>query len=584
MLDPLVATAGWAVLHSVWQTAVVYGLYRLLLPLCLPSSRWAYALALLALLSSAGMFVYTFGAYWAEISEERAMAPLLSVIEAPLEDDVFLTEGGSKAVASKSEDKWGQAVTWLGAVSPYVGWVWVCIVFVLYLRLAGAWWLTQRLGRRATVPLEALDVICAEWSQKWGIRRTVRCLESPFVGEPLTFGFWKPVILFPAGLALQLNPAQLEALLLHELAHIRRYDYLVNFLQLLLETCFFYHPLLHRISRDARRFREYCCDEAVLHDRPNKLLYAKTLTDLKLANIHVQNSLVMTSVGNKGFTERILRIVGTTPQNAQKQPTPWYSVATLLLVLVASGFWKNPSPALPSSEPLVLMEPNASASYAPLAKSVETSEAPTVLLAAAALPDSLLPLAAADPTKMNVLYIGVDNPITVAAPGFDCGQLSVALTGPGQLSQLSDCRYNATVTEPGTVDVRIRGKRNGKTVDLLNKTFRVKKLPDPWPRFGDFRAGSITVEELSKIKGVTVEQRTDYDITCEVLGYDITVIPRRSDPVVVMVQGATLSEQAKSLLATLGPGSALFVDDIRVKYPGEKEPRHIGGVSMKIKE
>ena len=94
-------------------------------------------------------------------------------------------------------------------------------------------------------------------------------------------GWLRPVILFPASALTGLSAEQLEALLAHELAHIRRYDYLVNLLQTTVETLFFYHPAVWWVSAQVRQEREHCCDDLAVAACGDVLTYARALTALE---------------------------------------------------------------------------------------------------------------------------------------------------------------------------------------------------------------------------------------------------------------------------------------------------------------
>jgi beta-lactamase regulating signal transducer with metallopeptidase domain len=113
-----------------------------------------------------------------------------------------------------------------------------------------------------------------------GVRVRVRLLVTARVAVPCVIGWLKPVILLPPAALTGLTALQLEMVLAHELSHIRRYDYLVNLLQVAVETLLFYHPVVRWISRDARRERELCCDDSAVHACGDALHYAHALTDL----------------------------------------------------------------------------------------------------------------------------------------------------------------------------------------------------------------------------------------------------------------------------------------------------------------
>ena len=120
----------------------------------------------------------------------------------------------------------------------------------------------------------------ARLSRRLHITRAITLFESTLVDVPTVIGFVKPVILLPASVLGGLTPQQLEAILAHELAHIRRHDYIVNLLQSLLETLLFYHPAVWWLSRRIRIEREHCCDDLAVSLCGDPLVYARALADL----------------------------------------------------------------------------------------------------------------------------------------------------------------------------------------------------------------------------------------------------------------------------------------------------------------
>src|SRR5207249_10465429 len=101
-------------------------------------------------------------------------------------------------------------------------------------------------------------------AQRLGLRHAVRVLQSTLVQTAVVAGYFRPIILLPMSAITGLSTAQLEAILAHELAHIRRHDYLVNLLQTLVETVFFYHPAIWWLSNQIRCERENCCDDVAI--------------------------------------------------------------------------------------------------------------------------------------------------------------------------------------------------------------------------------------------------------------------------------------------------------------------------------
>ena len=123
---------------------------------------------------------------------------------------------------------------------------------------------------------ERLDSLC----EQLRVSRGVRLCESALVEVPTVIGWLRPVILVPASLFTGLSAPQLEALLAHELAHIRRYDYLVNLIQTAVETLLFYHPAVWWVSAQVREEREHCCDHCVVRQTGNAREYARLLAQL----------------------------------------------------------------------------------------------------------------------------------------------------------------------------------------------------------------------------------------------------------------------------------------------------------------
>jgi hypothetical protein len=177
--------------------------------------------------------------------------------------------------------------------------------------------------------------VMEEQMKELGIKFPVQLFQSVHVGLPLTYGIWKPVILIPASLVLQLNPAQLEAILMHELAHIKRYDYAVNLIQCGLEVIFFYHPVFWWINYTIRESRESVADDtAIKHGiSPTDLAFGLANT-LNYSTSHSPD-IAMASTGEKTPTlTRIKRIMGY--KTHYSQPTPLSSLSMLAAILLGA--------------------------------------------------------------------------------------------------------------------------------------------------------------------------------------------------------------------------------------------------------
>ncbi|MEO6038492.1 MAG: M56 family metallopeptidase, partial [Saprospiraceae bacterium] len=305
----LAQALGWTMLHSVWQIGLIYVLFRLLRMLFRHNSAGYYG-SLLAMTSSVVWAGLTFYAtYRSRSGHSGANIPGIGP------NPAIPVETGHPAPPMEASS-WEPALTWLESHAMVFGCLWCAGILFFSLRLLGGYWLSHRLRLRSLpVADQQLSLLCRELADGLGIRKPVQILESRFIQSPLTLGFWKPVVLFPVGLALQLTPAQVEVLLLHELAHIRRYDYVVNLFQMALEVCFFYHPLFRLLSREADLCREFACDDLVLRHTGNPRLYATTLTEIKLYSVHPSIIPAMSAIGKSQFSTRIQRIMGFSPKN-----------------------------------------------------------------------------------------------------------------------------------------------------------------------------------------------------------------------------------------------------------------------------
>jgi len=192
------------------------------------------------------------------------------------------------------------------------------------------------------------ELINREWRTKinifinqLGIDKQVQVYLSTYVKEPLTFGHFRPVILLPISLITGFDSKAIETIILHELAHIKRHDYLVNLGQSIVEIILFYHPLVWWLSKEIRTVREHCCDDLVLAMGDNRNTYVETLTALQWRKAGVSpNRLSMTSIGDSGnFSQRIKRMFGEEEKHFSTQK--WVVLLGLVGLLIGGKVWMN---------------------------------------------------------------------------------------------------------------------------------------------------------------------------------------------------------------------------------------------------
>ncbi len=216
-------------------------------------------------------------------------------------------------------------------------------------RFTGSLYYLKSLRRPA-----ALTSMDEEWQQRFddlaravGLKRKVVLAVSARITSPLTMGNLSPIVLLPAGLITGLSTTQLESILVHELYHIKRRDYLVNILQAWVEVLMFYHPALWHISRIVRDERENCCDDLTLALCGDPVPYARALTQIHETNSLTKPTLAMSVSGPAGsFAIRIKRLFNIYPNPARARSKGLFAIG---LLLTCMGLLLMSANALPVS-------------------------------------------------------------------------------------------------------------------------------------------------------------------------------------------------------------------------------------------
>jgi bla regulator protein blaR1 len=221
----------------------------------------------------------------------------------------------------------------------------VCIWFMIFLangiKFLIAFRQTRRIANHHVLKVDSIwSVKLAELSAKLNITKGVLLKESSLVKVPLMIGFLKPVILFPLGLISQLSVEEVEAVLLHELAHIMRMDYCSNLVQSLVEVIYFFNPGLRWVSSLIRREREICCDDIAIKTIQNKDQYIYALVAFQ--EYHISNSSL--SIAFPGHRQELLnrinRIISNKNKSLNNMEKIMISAALIMLCFVSTTFSK----------------------------------------------------------------------------------------------------------------------------------------------------------------------------------------------------------------------------------------------------
>jgi beta-lactamase regulating signal transducer with metallopeptidase domain len=221
--------------------------------------------------------------------------------------------------------------TRIGPIFPAIVGLWMTGVGALSLRLLGGWVLARRLVRRDTRPLVGAWI--DRLKERMRMRHAVAFLESAHVEVPMVIGWLRPAILVPVAALSGLTAPELEAILAHELAHIRRHDYVVNLLQCVVEVLIFYHPATWWITRVIRREREHCCDDMAVAASCDRLTYARALAALEGLRAPAFSLSPAANGGN--LLARIRRILE--PQEESMKPVR--ILVGLAVILAVAPIW-----------------------------------------------------------------------------------------------------------------------------------------------------------------------------------------------------------------------------------------------------
>jgi len=226
----------------------------------------------------------------------------------------------------------------------WVAAVWMAGVVVFWLRLLGGWIVADRLRRWQVLPApqqwqQAFDRLRAQLR----VSRPVRLLVSGLLQAPAVVGVLRPVVLVPVGALAGLPAEQMEALLLHELAHIRRYDYLVNALQSMIEALLFYHPAMWWVSAHMRSERELCCDDAAVAVTGDVQSYARALAEVGAAG-HARYQATVAATGGS-LANRVARLLGEPhPASRTHSPAAVAFAAALVAITVMAALGQTARP------------------------------------------------------------------------------------------------------------------------------------------------------------------------------------------------------------------------------------------------
>lgn len=325
VLSAAVSALGWCLLHFVWQAVAIGAAYALVRAV-LPRGNPRYLAAMLALIAMAACPVAT-GMHEFSLAAAPELAGAATAAT-PVAD-----------AASRSAMATSSWQLLLGTLLPWLVLGWAIGAGVLSARVYRQWRGLRRMLAAAEQLLE-WQSRARQFADRLGLRRMVPVLASVRVATPTLVGWVKPAVVLPLAVLARMPPAQIDLVLAHELAHLKRLDHVANLFQVVLETLFFYHPVVYWISREARNERELCCDTLALRvtggERRDFVAALANLEEFRSGHVE----LALAASGGV-LAERAWFIVGAAPTRPQRHHLRSHAVLMLaaLALAGAGGMW-----------------------------------------------------------------------------------------------------------------------------------------------------------------------------------------------------------------------------------------------------
>ena len=353
LIHPAVRSLGWALLHFIWQGALMAALFFVADTLTRRSqARLRYAIGCVTMLLMPAVFVATifqihpFLAPASSVQDARVV-PVPGVDAVRLDSTPRPVPVSVGPVLPRTHSPSFEPAT---AIPGFLVFLWLGGIVALSICTAGGWIQVRRLRRRGVEPVAAAWIEAVEGlMQRLQVSRPVRLYTSALAEAPMVIGFVRPFVLFPVSTITGLSESQLRAVLAHELAHIRRHDYLVNLLQTAVETTLFYHPAVWWLSRRVRQEREHCCDDLAVEVCGDVMEYAGALARLEELRGCASEPALAATGGD--LLARIRRLMGQSSEKNRDRITGPLGVTLAVALVLGAAIGVGHTPAIHAQSP-----------------------------------------------------------------------------------------------------------------------------------------------------------------------------------------------------------------------------------------
>ncbi len=308
-----------ALLNSIWQSGLLWLLYLFITRIIKLTSHIQYWIAVLVQIVSCVFFIF-------------------SVIANTESKNVLYSFNSIQSNTIRLPTN----PTYISIILSLLAIVYLLLTAFLLLKLIYSYQFSQKIYRRHLIEMdERWQYFITNVAKKWNIPSTIKIFASVQVDSPLTIGMLKPIIIVPLASINYLSTEQMEAVLLHELSHIKRADYFINLLLVLIETILFFNPFNQLISKVILQERESACDDIVLSFSYSPINYAEALFQLAANSVRKDTlQFLMKAINNNThLLKRIVRITGTSQYKSDFSYIKSIKIIALLLISISTAFF-----------------------------------------------------------------------------------------------------------------------------------------------------------------------------------------------------------------------------------------------------
>jgi bla regulator protein blaR1 len=338
----LIEAAGWTIFHSLWQGAIISVLLGVVLLIAGKKSaklRYNFSLAALivAFLLSAATFIQVYN------STDKDTSSVNQTISSALFTDPVTQNYLSQKNINSDKDIVEALENYFAQHLNLIVTLWLAGFIIFSVRFVGGVIYVQKLRSSGInlVENEYWFYRLKELADSLELKQIIKIYESAKVKTPITLGYLKPIILLPIGMLCGLPQEQIEAIILHELAHIKRYDFLFNLIQTVIETIFFYHPAVWWISSVIKNERENCCDDLTLKLCSGSLVYFKALYNLQQI-CSEEKDIVLAALGKRNQLFRRINRMNSNNKNTS-YGAKFATFAVMLVLFAAASIYSTSS-------------------------------------------------------------------------------------------------------------------------------------------------------------------------------------------------------------------------------------------------